>query len=287
MRLFFSNSELKSQTQLFIICLSIFLATGKIISKFVFILILAADDGDLEPFEPFAFELETDDEIGFTSNHKHALIGTQRPVINLGSSEHSIPEQFPINSGAAKVASLVPDSAKLSKQQCLNLIFDWLFLEHEKSKLASASQEFQRDSSHEKVNNDRVVTSTEFLLDPNLNTSKSTENGQQLCDLSQDIPTFIKHSRVVHKYLPKMIKKMDSLSDCAQNCRNKMTINGEQPFECHGFTFLGRHADNECEFYENHVFVSFAFVAKRLDFWFFRNTRLSKRIDLPISSVFV
>lgn len=97
-----------------------------------------------------------------------------------------------------------------------------------------------------------MVTSTEFLLDPHLNSSKSSES-VPLCENPNDIPTFIKHSRVLHKSLPKLSRKMESLTDCASNCRNKMSLDGEEPFDCHGFSFLGRQGDNKCEFYENHL----------------------------------
>lgn len=119
-----------------------------------------------------------------------------------------------------------------------------------------ASQEFQTENEPDKSTNDRVVTSTEFFLNPNLNSSKESA---PLCDNQQDFPTFIKHPRVLHKALPKLSRKMESLSDCAQNCKNKMSFDGEELFDCYGFSFLGRQADNKCEFYENHEFVSLFF----------------------------
>jgi hypothetical protein len=57
--------------------------------------------------------LETNDEIGFTSNHKHALIGTEKPE----TLTRTLPSLFPINhnlNDVAKIGSLIPESAKLS-----------------------------------------------------------------------------------------------------------------------------------------------------------------------------
>lgn len=143
--------------------------------------------------------------MGFTSNHKHALIGTQQPLIGLDSSSQMLSGQFPISDEVSKVPSLVPESAKLSK---LSIHSCCLCLEEKPSSVKTpASQEFQRDGSQESAAADRVVTSTEFFLDQNSNNSTSLEN-TGLCDSPEDTPTFIKHSKVIHKSLPKMTRQM-------------------------------------------------------------------------------
>lgn len=74
------------------------------------------DEQDLEPFEPFAFELENEDDIGF--KHMHALIGTQRPL-NVDHSGQTLSNEFPINHRP------ISEAAKLSKffHRKLKLVF--------------------------------------------------------------------------------------------------------------------------------------------------------------------
>ncbi|KAI6207181.1 hypothetical protein M3Y94_01000900 [Aphelenchoides besseyi] len=200
----------------------------------------AADDVESEPFEPFAFELDETDVVDMptTVNHQHALVGT--------SSSRSF------------------DSATVSS---VTTAFDAEFAkmeqEIEEKSDSSTSQEFQTEveATNETVEQKtHVVSATEF---PSSNDRKETTTSATKlttlalpvgCEDANDSVTFVHFGRVSHRAIAKLHRKMESLEECARNCRDRMVPPDGAPFDCRGFSFGGRAHENSCDFYDAHIF---------------------------------
>ncbi|KAI1713678.1 PAN domain-containing protein [Ditylenchus destructor] len=76
------------------------------------------------------------------------------------------------------------------------------------------------------------------------------------CPSSNQRPTFIRHSHptfLVNKIgalvKPNFVRKMQSLEECADICRQNIEPFSGESFQCYGFTYASRNTDNSCEFY--------------------------------------
>ncbi|CAD5228545.1 unnamed protein product [Bursaphelenchus xylophilus] len=73
-----------------------------------------------------------------------------------------------------------------------------------------------------------------------------------LCEHPDELPTFIKRSKVQSKGIPKFVHFMDNLAECVQVCRRKTEPIEQTPFDCKGFVFNHRaHGKNSCEFFDD------------------------------------
>lgn len=77
------------------------------------------------------------------------------------------------------------------------------------------------------------------------------ENPQnQNCELSHELPTFIRVGNVKNNGSPRMIHKMNSMGLCVDICRNNVDKIENFHFHCTGFEIVGSGDEKQCEFFD-------------------------------------
>lgn len=102
------------------------------------------------------------------------------------------------------------------------------------------------------------VLPTQVALDavdiPNPTRSNAFVGAGPLCEAGNELPTFIRHSISTPKTRsPNFVRRMNSLSDCADSCRRNVEPVGGKHFPCHGFIYTGKSLDRSCEFFDSKV----------------------------------
>ena len=75
--------------------------------------------------------------------------------------------------------------------------------------------------------------------------------GDQQCDTSRELPTFIRIGNVKKDGLPRLIRKLDSLASCVGICRSNLKQAESKSFDCQGFGIVGSGLDKQCEFFDS------------------------------------
>ncbi|KAI1703329.1 PAN domain-containing protein [Ditylenchus destructor] len=101
-----------------------------------------------------------------------------------------------------------------------------------------------------------VTTTPNQGQNPDQNASQVPSPSTLKCPSSNQLPTFIRHSHptfLTNKkgvlVKPNFVRKMQSLEECAEICRQNIEPFSGEPFQCYGFTYASRNTDNSCEFY--------------------------------------
>lgn len=103
---------------------------------------------------------------------------------------------------------------------------------------------FGHDDANNIFSQKTTVAPIKLHAIPNSNLPK------QKCENENDLPSFVKLSKLQTSSTPKIVRSMESLAECVSICRQQLDPNEQSFFNCHGFIFTHKSSSNACQFFD-------------------------------------
>uniref|UniRef100_A0A7E4VEC9 Apple domain-containing protein n=1 Tax=Panagrellus redivivus TaxID=6233 RepID=A0A7E4VEC9_PANRE len=92
--------------------------------------------------------------------------------------------------------------------------------------------------------------SVEVVPNETVEENDDSNSGIGYCETPHEFATFIRITKVRKEGSPAIIRRMESLTSCADSCRANLDRVENRLFDCHGFSVTKTFVENVCEFFD-------------------------------------